>query len=46
MSWMRNSGRWTPIRESELHHAAARTIAIGVSVWTCDSTIVATWRAR
>jgi hypothetical protein len=36
----------TPIRDSEFAHAAARTIAIGVSVWTCDSTIVATCRAR
>ena len=35
-----------PSATSELHHAAARTIAIGVSTWTCDSTIVATWRAR
>ena len=34
------------MRDSEFDHAAARTIAIGVSVCTCDSTIVATWRAR
>jgi len=46
MSWTRNSGRCTPIRASELAQADARTIAIGVSVCTCDSTIVATWRAR
>ena len=34
------------MRDSEFAHAAARTIAIGVSAWTCDSAIVATWRAR
>jgi hypothetical protein len=34
------------MRASELLHAADRTIAIGVSTWTCDSVIVATWRAR
>src|SRR4051794_36830799 len=45
-SWNRNSGRCTPIRISEFDHAAARTSAIGVSGWTCDSAIVATWRAR
>src|SRR5687768_6415385 len=46
MSWMTNSGRCTPMRMSELLHAEARTSAIGVSTCTCESAIVATWRAR
>jgi len=45
MSWITNSGRCTPMRDSEFAHAAARTIAIGVSTWTCESAIVAACRA-